>query len=96
MALAVCGFGREYWQVMAGRTISGIGGARMTALVSVIISGMVPVRSVAAWRSYVNVSATTGRALGGPVGGWLCDRIGWRWCFYGQIPIALLGMLLIL
>lgn len=67
----------------------------MTALVSVIIADMVPVRSVAAWRSYVNVAATTGRALGGPVGGWLCDTIGWRWCFHGQIPIAVLGMLLI-
>lgn len=90
------GFGQQYWQVIAGRAISGIGGAGMTALVSVIISDMVPVRSVAAWRSYVNVAATTGRALGGPVGGWLCDTIGWRWCFHGQIPITVLGMLLIL
>lgn len=90
------GFGTEYWQVIGGRAISGIGGAGMTALVSVIISDMVPVRSVAAWRSYVNVAATTGRALGGPVGGWLCDTVGWRWCFYGQVPITVVGMALIL
>lgn len=90
------GFGREYWQVIGGRAISGIGAAGMTALVSVIISDMVPVRSVAAWRSYVNVAATTGRALGGPVGGWLCDTVGWRWCFYGQVPITVVGMALIL
>lgn len=92
----LCGVSQKYWQVLAGRAISGVGGAGMTALVSVVISDMVPVRSVAAWRSYVNVAATTGRAIGGPVGGWLCDTIGWRRCFLGQIPIALLGMVLIL
>ncbi|OQU98075.1 hypothetical protein CLAIMM_03906 [Cladophialophora immunda] len=78
------GIGREYWHVVAGRAISGIGGAGMTALVSIIIADVVPVREVASWRSYVNVAATTGRAVGGPLGGWLCDTIGWRWCFYGQ------------
>jgi hypothetical protein len=41
---------------------------------------MVPLRDVAAWRSYVNIAATTGRSLGGPLGGYLTDSIGWRWC----------------
>lgn len=57
---------------------------------------MVPVRSVAAWRSYVNVAATVGRSLGGPVGGWLTDTIGWRWSFYGQCPLTIAGLVLIL
>ncbi|RMD40225.1 hypothetical protein DV735_g4906, partial [Chaetothyriales sp. CBS 134920] len=92
----LCGFGRTFAQVLAGRAISGVGGAGMTALVSVIITDMVPVRDVAAWRSYVNVAATTGRALGGPVGGFLTDTIGWRWCFYGQVPLTLIGLALIL
>ncbi len=40
---------------------------------------MVPIREVASWRSYVNIAATTGRSLGGPIGGYLIDTIGWRW-----------------
>ncbi|RMZ82619.1 hypothetical protein DV738_g1697, partial [Chaetothyriales sp. CBS 135597] len=92
----LCGFGRTFGQVLAGRAISGVGGAGMTALVSVIITDMVPVRDVAAWRGYVNVAATTGRALGGPVGGFLTDTIGWRWCFYGQVPLTVIGLALIL
>ncbi|RMZ75259.1 hypothetical protein DV737_g5386, partial [Chaetothyriales sp. CBS 132003] len=92
----LCGFGRTFTQVLAGRVISGVGGAGMTALVSVIITDMVPVRDVAAWRSYVNVAATIGRALGGPIGGFLTDTVGWRWCFYGQVPLTVLGLLLIL
>lgn len=33
------GIGKKYWHVLAGRAISGVGGAGMTALVSVIIAG---------------------------------------------------------
>ena len=40
---------------------------------------IIPRRHVASWRGYTNIAVTTGRALGGPVGGFLADTIGWRW-----------------
>jgi len=43
---------------------------------------MVPIREVASWRSYVNIAATSGRSLGGPIGGYLTDTVGWRWYVY--------------
>ncbi len=93
------GTGASLGQVIAGRSISGIGGAGMTSLVSIIITGfwnslglgtsgpasltsaidLVPLKDVASWRSYVNIAATTGRSLGGPIGGYLADAVGWRW-----------------
>lgn len=92
----LCAVAGAYWQVLLGRVISGIGGAGMTALVSIIIVDMVPVRNVAAWRGFVNVAATVGRALGGPVGGLLIDTVGWRWSFGGQVPLTVIGLLLLL
>ena len=65
--------------VVIGRIVSGIGGAGCNVLVSLIILDLVPLRQVASLRSYVNVAATTGRSLGGPIGGFLADTIGWRW-----------------
>lgn len=44
----------------------------------------------------MNIAATTGRALGGPLGGVLCDTVGWRWVFYAQVPPTIIGLLLIL
>ena len=67
----------------------------MTALVSILITDLVPLREVAAWRSYVNVAATTGRSVGGPVGGWLADTVGRRWSFLGQSPAVGMAMVLI-
>ena len=92
----LCAVSTAYWQILAGRAISGIGGAGMTALVSIIIADMVPVRNVAAWRGFVNVAATVGRSLGGPVGGLLIDTVGWRWSFGGQVPLTMIGLLLLM
>ncbi|KAJ9620286.1 hypothetical protein H2203_008051 [Taxawa tesnikishii (nom. ined.)] len=36
------------------------------------------------------------KSTGGPVGGWFADTIGWRWSFYGQCPLTMLGLVLIL
>ena len=38
--------------------------------------------------------ATTGRSIGGPLGGWLADVVGWRWSFIGQVPIVGLAIAL--
>jgi MFS family permease len=81
--------------LILGRVISGLGSSGMTALVSILITDLVPLRDVASWRSYVNIVATTGRSIGGPLGGWLADTVGWRWSFLGQAPMAGIAIALI-
>ncbi|OTA93847.1 hypothetical protein M434DRAFT_21204 [Hypoxylon sp. CO27-5] len=87
------GAGQSMWQIIIGRVISGSGGAGLMSLAAVIITDLAPLRDVASWQSYLNVVATVGRSLGGPVGGFLADTIGWRWSFFGQAPIFLLAMI---
>lgn len=63
----------------------------MSPLVTSIDLDLVPLRDIAAWQAGLNLAATTGRSLGGPVGGWLADTMGWRWSFAGQAPIFLVA-----
>jgi MFS family permease len=65
--------------VILGRVMSGGVAGGMGVLVSIIVTDLVPIREIAGWRAYTNVVATTGRSIGGPVGGWLADVVGWRW-----------------
>ncbi|KXH37349.1 major facilitator superfamily transporter [Colletotrichum nymphaeae SA-01] len=91
---AMVGVGRTMWQVVLGRVISGSGGSALNVLGLLLVTDVVPLRDVAAWQAGINLAATVGRSLGGPVGGWLADTIGWRWSFLGQAPIFLLAVLL--
>ncbi|KAG5787147.1 hypothetical protein H9Q69_013775 [Fusarium xylarioides] len=91
---ALVGAGQSMWQVILGRVISGSGGAGMTTMASVIITELAPLREVASWQSYMNVIATVGRSIGGPLGGFLADTIGWRWSFLGQSPIFAVSMII--
>ncbi|CAO2650235.1 Nn.00g015270.m01.CDS01 [Neocucurbitaria sp. VM-36] len=89
------GIGGSMSTLIFGRVISGAGSSGMSALVSILITDLVPLRDVATWRSYVNIVATTGRSIGGPLGGWLADSVGWRWSFLGQVPLAGIATILI-
>ncbi|KAJ5549680.1 hypothetical protein N7461_004378 [Penicillium sp. DV-2018c] len=89
------GIGSNMPIVILGRAISGTGGAGIMTISSIIITDIVPRRDVATWRAYVNIAMTLGRSLGGPIGGWLSDTIGWRWLFILQAPFLALAAALV-
>ncbi|KAJ6035758.1 Major facilitator superfamily domain general substrate transporter [Penicillium herquei] len=91
----ICGVASNMSTVILGRAIGGLGGAGTMVISSVIITDIVPKRDVATWRAYVNISMTLGRSIGGPLGGWLSDTIGWRWLFLVQAPFMALAAFLV-
>ncbi|OJJ54835.1 hypothetical protein ASPSYDRAFT_81724 [Aspergillus sydowii CBS 593.65] len=95
LGCVVCGLATEMWIVILGRALSGIGGAGVMTMSSIIITDIVSKREVAKWRSFVNVSMTLGRSIGGPAGGVLTDTIGWRWAFLLQAPLLGLAAILV-
>ncbi|KAF3893630.1 Vacuolar membrane amino acid uptake transporter [Trichophyton interdigitale] len=78
------------WQVIAGRVITGIGAAGMVALVCVLITDNVSPSQVAITRSYVNMVSVFGRVLGGPIGAFITDSVGWQLSFVVQAPTAIM------
>ncbi|KPI37759.1 Vacuolar basic amino acid transporter 1 [Cyphellophora attinorum] len=84
-----CATANTFSQVLIGRTISGMGGAGVSTLVAVITTDLVPIREVGPWRGYLNLVGTGSRSLGGPVGGYITDMVGWRWAFMAQVPILI-------
>lgn len=91
----LCALGSTLFHFVAGRVITGVGGAGMRSLVSSLLVHLVPLRDVAVWRSWMYVMATFGRSVGAPLGGILADSIGWRGAFMYQTPLALLALALV-
>ncbi|THW92717.1 MFS general substrate transporter [Aureobasidium pullulans] len=92
---AIAGLARNMIQMIIGRIIQGAGSAGMVSMVSILLTDLVPLHEVAAYRSYVNIFSTVGRSCGGLIGGYLTQTIGWRWAFIGQCPLLLLSIVLV-
>jgi hypothetical protein len=45
--------------------------------------------------AYLTVPALVGPVLGPPVGGFITTFLSWRWIFFLNVPIGLLGMVLV-
>lgn len=90
-----CGLANTFATVVAARAVAGIGGAGISVINGILVQDLVPKRDVAMWRGIGNVASTTGRAAGGPLGGWLSDVVGWRYGFIGQGPVMGLAFVLV-
>lgn len=91
----ICGLAGSEWVIIAGRVVSGIGGGGLTAISTFVTSDLVPLRRRGLWQGYGNVVFGLGMSLGGVIGGWLNDSLGWRWAFLIQVPFIGLSALLV-
>ncbi|EKM84394.1 hypothetical protein AGABI1DRAFT_31991 [Agaricus bisporus var. burnettii JB137-S8] len=89
----LCGRAQNMMELIICRAFTGIGGAGMQTLVSIIMSDIVPLRSRGTWQGIINIVWTCGNSTGASLGGYLADTIGWRWVFYIQVPLAVASAL---
>ncbi|ODV95864.1 hypothetical protein PACTADRAFT_2171 [Pachysolen tannophilus NRRL Y-2460] len=85
----ICCFSNSVTQFAIARAIAGIGGGGVSALSSIIVSDVVSLEDRGIYQGYANVIYGVAQALGGPIGGYLFQTIGWRWAFGIQVPFML-------
>lgn len=91
-----CGLANSMESLILARVIAGIGGGGLTTCTSTILSDVIPLRNRGLYQGMTNIVYGAGNALGGPLGGWLSDSIGWRNAFLLQIPFLLVATILAL
>lgn len=92
----IAGVSNSIWRVFVGRIIAGIGGGGAQSVATMILNDLLPTHELGIWRGYLNIGATIGRGLGGLVGGWIADSLGWRWTFLFEVPIAMISVFMAL
>src|SRR5207302_1101035 len=80
--------------LIAARFIQGVGGALLTANASAIITHTFPRRELGRALGITAMVYAVGTTLGPIIGGVLTDAINWRWAFWVNVPIAVVGLLL--
>jgi EmrB/QacA subfamily drug resistance transporter len=93
---ALCGLANSLPMLIAMRIVQGFGGAMMTPVGRLILLRSFPRTGLVSAMNWMTIPAMIGPMVGPIVGGFLTDYASWRWIFYLNIPIGLIGGVLAL
>ena len=89
-----CGFSDSLGGFVAARFLQGMGGAMMVPVGRLVLLKSVPKSELVQALSYLTIPALLGPVIGPPLGGFISTYFSWRWIFFINIPIGVLGIYL--
>ena len=93
---ALCGLSSGLVSLVLARVLQGIGGAMMVPTGRLVLLRSVTKADLVSAMTWLMVPALVGPLLGPPVGGFIVTYLSWRWIFYINVPVGLLGIALTL
>jgi EmrB/QacA subfamily drug resistance transporter len=90
-----CALSTGLVSLVAARVLQGMGGAMMTPVGRLIVLRTVPRAEIIGAIAWLSIPALVGPVVGPPLGGFITTYFNWRWIFWINIPVALLGLVLI-
>lgn len=82
--------------LLAARVIQGIGMGGLTALAVAIIGTIVAPRQRGRYSGYMGAVMAVSMSSGPILGGVIVDSpLGWRWCFFVCVPLAVIALVLL-
>jgi len=90
----LCGVSQTLPQFVSARFFQGIGGAMMVPVGRLVVLRSVEKVNLVKALSYLTMPAMLGPVLGPPLGGFITTYFHWRWIFFINIPMSVLGLYL--
>jgi EmrB/QacA subfamily drug resistance transporter len=91
----LCGLSGNVVELTAARVLQGLGGAMMVPVGRLVLFRSVEKSALIATMAYLQVPAQLGPVLGPPVGGFITTYFSWRWIFLVNVPLGILGIVLV-
>ncbi len=79
---------------VAARFVQGMGGAMMVPVGRLVVLRSTTKAEMVRAMSYLTIPALLGPVIGPPLGGFISTWLHWRWIFFINIPICILGLVL--
>jgi len=89
-----CAFSNSLGQFVFWRSVQGIGGAMMVPVGRMVVIRAAPKGDLVRALAFIAMPALIGPMLGPPLGGLIVTYMDWRWIFFVNIPIGILGIVL--
>src|SRR5215470_1142744 len=91
----LAGTAQTFTQMLCYRVIQGLGGGSLIPLSQAILRETYPPEEQGMAMAIFGMGVVLAPAMGPILGGWLTDNYGWPWVFYINIPISIVGILMV-
>jgi EmrB/QacA subfamily drug resistance transporter len=89
----LCALAPNLLTLVAARVLQGAGGAMMVPVGRLVLLRTVDKRDLVSAMGWLLVPALVGPIVGPPVGGFIVSYLDWRWIFYINIPMGIVGLI---
>jgi EmrB/QacA subfamily drug resistance transporter len=93
LASALCGQANSLGELVAFRVLQGVGGGMLVPVGTAMLFRAFPPIERARASTILIIPTVLAPALGPIIGGWLVTDVSWRWIFYVNVPVGILGFL---
>jgi EmrB/QacA subfamily drug resistance transporter len=90
----LCGLSSTLPQFVGARIFQGCGAAMMTPVGRLTLFRSVERSQIVRAMAYLTIPALVGPILGPPVGGFISTYLHWRWNFWINVPVGVVGVIL--
>ncbi len=91
-----CGLSVSLGTLVAARVVQGIGGAMMVPVGRGVMLNVVPKSEMVKVMTFLTMPGLLGPVVGPPLGGFFATYMTWRWIFFINVPLGVVGAVLVM
>lgn len=91
----ISGLAPNFWTLVAGRAVQGLGMGTLMPLSQTIIGDIIPARQRGKYQGLMGAVFGVTSVAGPIAGGWITDHWGWRWLFFAALPVGIVAVFVI-